>query len=287
MLVICCGMKRSGSTLQYQLAVSILERTGKGSGLGDLRNVNCQELHQANTTGEIQVLKVHKISHLKGIEKAFEEGYAVGLYVYRDLRDVAVSLMNLRNLSFDKLMRRREIPDNLRAFEQFTALPNMHISRYEYMVNNLSTEVVKIASHLGIELSEQEAELIAQEYSLTQQKARIESWKKEAGSQNKERNPQTLLHQNHIKSGRCQQWKTALTPLQISYLENLTGKWLVEHKYSLSQPLYLRLISRLVYSRYFWHQKIQRLKHFYVLFRNWYDSVLLRVILNISRLSSR
>ena len=280
-------MKRSGSTLQYQLAVSILERTGKGSGLGDLRNVDCQELHQANTTGEIQVLKVHKISHLKGIEKAFEEGNAVGLYVYRDLRDVAVSLMNLRNLSFDKLMRRREIPDNLRAFEQFTALPRMHISRYEDLVNNLSTEVVKIASHLGIELSEQEAESIAQEYSLTQQKARIESWKKESGSHNKERNPHTLLHQNHIKSGRFQQWKTALTPLQISYLENLTGRWLVEHNYSLSQPVYLRLISRLVYSKYFWHQKSQRLNHFYLLFRNWYDVVLLRVILNISRLSSR
>ena len=287
MLVICCGMKRSGSTLQYQLAVSILERTGKGRGLGDLRNVDCQELHQANTTGEIQVLKVHKFSHLKGIEKAFEKGHAVGLYVYRDLRDVAVSLMNLRHLSFDQLIRRREIPDNLRAFDQFTALPRMHISRYEDMVNNLSTEALKIANHLGIELSDQEAESIAQEYSLTQQKARIDQWKQQVGINNKERNPNTLLHQNHIKSGRCQQWKTALLPLQISYLENLTGKWLVDHNYGLSQPLYLRLVSRLVYSKYFWRQKIHRFNHFYLLFRNWYDVILLRITFNLSRLYSR
>lgn len=287
MLVICCGMKRSGSTLQYQLAVSILERRGKGRGLGDLRNVDCQELHQANTTGEIQVLKVHKLSHLKGIEKAFEEGYAVGLYVYRDLRDVAVSLMNLRQLSFDQLIHRREIPDNLRAFEQFTSLPKMHISRYEDIVNNLSTEVLNIANHLGIELSKEEAESIAQKYSLTQQKARIEKWKQQAGSNNKERNPNTLLHQNHIKSGKSQQWKNALAPLEISYLENLTGKWLVKHNYPLSQPLYLRLVSRLVYSKYFWHQKIQRFKHFYLLFRNWYDAVLLRITFTLRSLSSR
>ncbi len=262
MLVICCGMKRSGSTLQYQLAVSIVERTGKGSGLGGLRGVDCRELIKDNTTGELQIVKIHKSSHLRGVKEVLESGQAKGLYVYRDLRDVAVSLMNLRKIHFEELIRRNEIVDNLRAYYEFTSFDGVMISRYETMTENLSSEVLRIATHLNIELSPAEAESIAQEYSLSKQKARIEQSKQKAGVGRKERDSKTLLHQNHINSGKSRQWAERLHAIQIGYLENLSAQWLINHKYSLSQPFYIRLASKLVYTKHFWRHKIARVKFY-------------------------
>ncbi|MGH2412213.1 MAG: sulfotransferase domain-containing protein [Microcystaceae cyanobacterium] len=262
MLVVCCGMMRSGSTLQYQIAVSIVEKAGKGSGLGEIRQVSCSELEKNNIKNEIQVVKVHKFEYLKGAKEAIEQGKAVGLYSFRDIRDVTVSLMVMRKTDFDRLIfHNPEIQQCLKDFYAWTSIRGMMISQYEVIVNNLTEEVLKIANHLKVDLSVEDAQAIANEYSIKKQRVRIKTWKERSGKNTRTHEPKTLLHYNHINSGQSQQWVNALTPLQIAYLENMAGDWLQMQGYSLSQPLYIHWASQLVFSRYELMRKIERLKH--------------------------
>lgn len=255
-------MLRSGSTLQYQLAVSILEKTGRGSGLGDPRNVDCLERVNATPPGTMQVLKVHKFKHLRNVEAAIERGQAKCLYTYRDVRDVAVSLMNMRKLSFEELIfRNKEVQQSLDDFKAWTSFDGVLISRYEEMIDNLPQEVYRIAEHLNVELSETEAISIAENHTLDKQKQRIQQWQTSENFNPATHDGKSLLHHNHINSGKPQQWLKTLTPLQIAYLESLTGTWLCDRGYSLSQPSYRRLASQLWYSRYEILRKMERLQH--------------------------
>lgn len=255
-------MLRSGSTLQYQLAVAILEKTGRGSGLGDPRNVDCLELANANPSGIMQVLKVHKFKHLRQVEAAIDQGQAKCLYTYRDVRDVAVSLMNMRNISFEELIfRNKEVQQSLSDFQSWTSFDEVLISRYEEMVHNIPQEVLRIAQHLNVELSETEAIAIANHHTLDKQKQRIQQWKEGENFNPSSHEAKSLLHHNHINSGKSQQWSETLTALQIAYLESLTETWLRDRGYALSQPLLLRKASQLLYSRYQLTEKFGRLQH--------------------------
>lgn len=254
MLVICCGMLRSGSTLQYQIAVELLQRADRGEGIGEVRHVHCREL-DARTDGKTHAVKVHKRALLPGAPDALQAGYATGLYISRDIRDVAVSLMNMRQVSFEQLMfRGGEVEQALRDYQAWTALPGMLMSKYETMMADLQGEVQRIAQHLDIEISDTEAAAIAHTYSLDRQQRRIQNWKSDPEYDAAQHDPNTLLHHNHIRSGKSQQWRTALTPMQIAYLESVAGNWLRSQGYELSQPAWKRQLSQIAFLK----QKVQR-----------------------------
>lgn len=261
MLVICCGMLRSGSTLQYQLAVSLLEKTGLGFGIGDPRHLDCQELVKANPA-TIQVLKVHKFKHLQHVEEAIAQGKAKCLYTYRDVRDVAVSLMNLRQIGFKELIwRHQEVQQSLNDFQAWTSLEGVMISRYEQMVNNIPQEVLRIAKHLNIELSTEMAIDIANNHTLEKQKERIRQWQSREDFNPRTHDGKSLLHHNHINSGTSEQWRETLTPMQIAFVESLTETWLRQWGYHLSQPVLARTASKVLYSRYQLASALARWRH--------------------------
>ncbi|MDJ0507683.1 MAG: sulfotransferase domain-containing protein [Crocosphaera sp.] len=260
MLIICCGMMRSGSTLQYQLTVEILEKTGKGKGCGEIRNSNCQELLEKDSSTSMQVFKVHQFRHLKGVKKAIADKQAKGIYIYRDIRDVTVSLMKMRKATFERLIfETGEIKECIRDFYNWTNLDNMLISRYESMVNNLPQEVLKIAEHLNIDISQEDAQEIADHYSIEQQKKRIKQWKNNQVNENLY-DPKSLLHGNHISSGQHNQWNKILTPIQVAYLESISKDWLSLVNYPLTQPLTMQWLSQLTYSKYSIERKLNNLK---------------------------
>jgi hypothetical protein len=261
MLVICCGMMRSGSTLQYQLAVAIVEKRALGCGLGEARNSNCQDLITANFNNQIQVVKVHQFSHLQGAKEAVAQGQATCIYIYRDIRDVTVSLMKMRKWNFDRLIfGSKEIQQCLKDFNLWTSIPEIYISSYENMMQDLKQEVARIAQHLKIELSPEEITEIAQNHSLQQQKNKIKTWKWESGKNSGNYEPKTLLHYNHINSGKSQQWRDSLNQIQLGYLESIAKKWMETQGYTLSQPIYLRWLSQLVFIGYLIKEKINRVK---------------------------
>jgi hypothetical protein len=260
MLIICCGMMRSGSTLQYQLTVAILEKTGKGTGYGEIRNSNCQELLEKYSSTPMQVVKVHQFRHLKGVKKAIADKQAKGIYSYRDIRDVTVSLMKMRKATFERLIfETREITECIRDFYNWTNLDEMLISRYEIMINNLPQEVFKIAEHLNIDISQEDTQEIADNYSIERQKKRIQKWKTSKSNDNLY-DPKSLLHANHINSGQGNQWNQILTPIQVAYLESISKEWLSLVNYPLTQPLPMQWFSQVTYSKYSIERKLNNLK---------------------------
>lgn len=259
MLVICCGMMRSGSTLQYQIVVELLQRSQRGTGIGEVRETTCAALLEAaaaqNQPGD-QALKVHKLSHLADAAAAIAAGQAIGLYISRDVRDVAVSLMNMRRVDFETLLfQLGEVQQVLLDYAAWTQMPRMLISQYEPMMADLATEVRRIAAHLDIDLSPAAAQAIADTYDLKQQQRRIQAWQHSADYDASQHDPNSLLHHNHIKSGASQQWRQALQPMEIAYLEAIAGDWLVAQGYGLSQPAWRRRLSPLWYGRARWRRK--------------------------------
>jgi Sulfotransferase domain len=259
MLVICCGMMRSGSTLQYQIATELVEKAGKGIGLGEVRDADCRQLLDAKPENQMQVVKLHQLRHLKGVKEAIAQNQARCIYSYRDIRDVTYSLVRMRNSTFEKVIfQTQEIKECIDNFYAWTALDNVLISRYEDMIADLVNETLRISHHLGLACSLEDAQTIADQFNLKKQRSRIEQWQaaKQEGASGYE--PKSMLHANHINSDRLQNASTKLSALQIAYLENMTETWLKSQNYTITSSSMMRKISDLSYLGYTITPKIQR-----------------------------
>ncbi len=227
MWVVCGGMKRSGSTLQYQLAARLVERLGAGRRYPkqDLASEEIPENEPAG--GGWTVFKTHICS--ERVASILREGRAKGLYVYRDLRDVVVSLMAMKGHAFEKTMSRRDLPKAVDQFGRWTSCPGLLVSRYEEMIVDPAREVARIGGHLGLEVPPSLAMEIAADYTVERQKARIADAK--AGGQMSEVDGRLILaeerlHANHIFTGGAGGWRQVLSPEQVAKVEQVYGDWL-------------------------------------------------------------
>lgn len=238
MHVFCCGMSRSGGTLQYQLTKELVERKGLGKGGGEVHYATSIE---SSGSGFV-VVKTEPCQDWKAA--AVRTGAAKAVNIYRDCRDVVVSLMRFFRL------QREWIPKHPRSpkFDAITAdchiialdnqvkwesLPGIHSSRYEdFWPDKWHEEVMRIAEHLNISISEKEAKEIAAEYSVVkniERMAKVDGWWQPR---------RTLLTRGHISSrqGEPGTWKNVLTPEQVMIVERIAGDWLVSHGYELTMP---------------------------------------------------
>jgi len=238
MWIFCCGMQRSGSTLQFQLTARLVEVAGWGRRVEWAKPERFGKLRRQFANDPCwKVFKIHVCTDQ--MAKEFQRGNAMGVYTFRDLRDVIVSTMRKYELSFDKLMGGNFLDNCLEQYRRWTALPRVLTSKYEDMIANLPREVERIAGHLGVALSAETYQQIAAEHTLAQQKERIEaSIKKgelrEGVVKGMFYDPNTNLHTNHIHEGAVGGWKEVLSPGQAQCLEDKTADWLVAHGYELA-----------------------------------------------------
>jgi len=192
-------------------------------------------------------LKVFKTHHFtKAFAKEFENNNALGVYIYRDVRDVFVSAMRKRETSFKELWKTKFIDEILTNYEGWTQLPNMLISQYETMRADLGKEVARIAAHLNITIDEKECQEIATLFSLDNQRKRINKLKATLQEQQtpikrKSFDQKELLHVNHIFGGRVGDWRTLLHLQQIALIEERSDTWLKAHNYPLESVKINRL----------------------------------------------
>ena len=92
MHVFCVGMYRSCSTWQYQVASHLVERYFQGRRLGFRSGDDYAALTRSGELAEDEwaVLKSHEKD--RRFAHALAKGRALGLYAYRDVRDVVDSL---------------------------------------------------------------------------------------------------------------------------------------------------------------------------------------------------
>jgi len=237
MWIICCGLRRSGSTLQYNIAAKILALSeGKVLGYIDTGEdfLRLQEQYE-----EYQGYKLVKI-HLPNepIVEAFATGNAKGIFCYRDVRDVVVSEMAKYGFSFRKVLRLKLIEHYVMTYAAWKQLSPLLESKYEIFAFDIKTEVERIASFLTIHLTEQQVRTITEELTLENVKKYIQANKfdtsVEYNSKQFKMDASTLLHNNHINSGACEQWRTKLTDRQIRKVERRAKEWLAQKGYPLA-----------------------------------------------------
>ena len=250
MWVICCGMLRSGSTLQYQIAAEIITSKGIGKGLGWKTQSEFEEINFQKKDHDVFVIKMHdffpKVTQLKGAKFIFS---------YRDVRDVVVSLCRKQQEPFSAIFNEQFISNFHYNYDSWTRLNDVYIAKYEDFFSDIPAEVRNIAAHLNVDLSDKEINELAGNLGLDKQQERIEKFNMEGVKMTGAKDvfdPNTLLHSNHINTGTTQEWKARLKPAQAARIEDKLYGWLTRHDYEISHGPFYRKLST-------WHSKFMNL----------------------------
>jgi hypothetical protein len=183
----------------------------------------------------------------------FQRSGAKGLYVFRDLRDVATSTITKYGVTFAQLWDSRFLHRCLANERRWTALPGVLVSQYEEMVADLTTEVGRIADHLGLTVSRTRCAEVAADYGLERQRARIVEARRggrllRQGFLGAQFDPYTNLHTDHIATGRVGTWQSCLSLTEVAVIEDWARHWLRAHGYALTVGQPQRSLRRLLYA---------------------------------------
>src|SRR5437763_1046908 len=105
MYVICAGMYRTCSAWQYEVVAHLIESHWHGIRLGSMSGATFASFDELWADKLCwSVLRPHKAD--QRFSATINEGRAVAVYSYRDIRDVIYALMHERRVTFDRLLRR-------------------------------------------------------------------------------------------------------------------------------------------------------------------------------------
>ena len=160
MWIFCGGMKRSGSTLQFQITAELVEQARLGKRVEWVIPDRFHEIKAKykNYSGW-KVFKTHGCTD--AMVREFENQNAIGMYIFRDLRDMMVSTMDKSTSSFRSLWSSGYLNECLENHRKWSGLPRMLASKYEEATQDLATEVKRLANHIGICLEQEKIEDIA------------------------------------------------------------------------------------------------------------------------------
>ena len=203
--VLCAGMIRSGSTLQYQLAAAIVEAAGAGERLAWEPEVELERTLEAiRGDSGLRVVKAHVCS--PGLA-GWARGGAPVLYVHRDLREVAASLMRKFRIGIDELLARRWLDGAIAAYAAWTSMPNVLVRRYGELVGDPAAEAVRIHDFLALWLGDRRLpepllREIGRDHDLPRQRQRVaelvERHGRAVGADEMLFDPRELLHHDHF-----------------------------------------------------------------------------------------
>lgn len=231
-LVLCCGMIRSASTLQYQIVAELVERhvVGERIGFADQQTVS-SVLRDAEKVRGFAVIKVHEV--MAELDSRMQLGPTRCFYTFRDLRAVALSVMRKWGVPFAQVIGRNGwLETAVRSSLRWLAVPGVCISRYENMLQIMPAEIMKWSGGLDLQISDHEARQLADEFSIVKQKERIDKVHADKLSDTSSFiDTRSLLHHDHIIDGSVDSWKTELEAWQIRQIERRFGEWQSRHGY--------------------------------------------------------
>lgn len=237
----CCGMYRSCSTWQYEVAQAILRSAGQPGvePCGYKTGPEYAEFGRATRSRSlIRLFKGHE-GH-PAYTRAMFKGRALGLYAHRDVRDVVFSLMFKRRQTFEEILKTGMMHQILVNDRFWRLHPHVMVQRYDEIMARPQQAVAEIADFLGIGLPADQAMGIAEAYSREANLQRTASLKQELagqgvdldGAENAQVYDQaTLLHWNHIRP-ESRPWRELATPRQRHVMQAMLGRWLAENDYA-------------------------------------------------------
>jgi hypothetical protein len=229
MFVFAAGMARSGSTIQYQILDALVQWGMLGHGVGWFAPEDLDDVlhgYDQSIVTMYRVVKSHVVT--PAVRKYHSQGKVVPFFIYRDPRDVAVSLMRVWNVSFHEMFRRQLLHNAVAAGNNWESL-GCHSYRYEDYYRNWDQLVLDMAGVLNVSIDETDAKKMAAKFNLYAQRHVMRMIPDEQVY-----DPQTLLHPNHIGLGEGVpgQYKVGLDAFQIHIIYSEFGEWMAKHGYT-------------------------------------------------------
>ncbi|HRO63194.1 sulfotransferase domain-containing protein [Thermomonas sp.] len=232
-LLLASGMRRGGSTLQFQILGDILRASGVC-----FESKYVDELEGADLApgpdGIVRVVKTHAVPKEAVNSGA---GHMQCFHIYRDPRDALVSYLAKYESAYTDERASRFLRMIQTEFNYWRGIEGVYTVRYEDIVSALSGEVARCARAMGADLGPDEIGRIAESRSLESQKRRIKEvdWGAESTIRNGQDliDPETQLHSNHIRTGGCGAWQQELNKSGAAFIEANFGDWIEEMGYPL------------------------------------------------------
>ncbi|MBI1324528.1 hypothetical protein GC170_15275 [bacterium] len=242
--IFCCGMYRSCSTWQYEVAIEILRHAFIEGEPVEVLPIGYRtgpeydgESPASQDRRTIRIMKAHE-GH-PSFTRAIDQVCGLGLYAHRDARDVIFSLMYKRQQSFREIVRTGMIHQVLVNDRFWRSQSHVLVQRYDEIMARPEQAIVEIASFLGIALPAGEAARIAAAYSReanlkrtreTRQALSRKGVDPKAEDVAEVYDPQTLLHWNHIRP-EARGWRDLATAQERALMHRMLGDWLAENGY--------------------------------------------------------
>lgn len=234
MLVVCCGMIRAGSTLQFNLARSLVEITGSGCGQGFIEDPpRDRRLRRWCWDRTLHVVKMHTIADW--MLDTETQGVIRFLYCHRNLYDVTASAKRKFHMPSYEIWK--HLDHALLLHRELMIRPNAIIQRYDQLIEDPSKCLSGLASALNLVLNSSIRSEILDACSLDQAKAMQETLKLDTDSGSDESTKLfdliTLIHRNHISetNGEDGTWHGDLTPHDLHMIDRHYGPWLNSEGY--------------------------------------------------------
>lgn len=265
-LIICAGMKRSGSTLQYNIVKDVASKNGD---LVDFGFMEPDEL----VTRLSQIIDDPQNAHIRYLAKVHDlpesmpaniQNKTVCFYIYRDLRDVYLSCKLKWSYPIDQFVS--SMKKHLKDFAVIEKRLNFFTQKYETLYENHELASSQIASFLGITLTDEDIKSIGEKTSVEQSNKIIKQFGRVQKIQHYTNrtirrmprrvrmallqipflgkikkslvppviyNPETQLHPDHVSKnqGRPGCYREQLNEFEIRQLEEEFNDWLTEKGY--------------------------------------------------------
>ena len=243
MFIVNGGIPRSGTVLVGEIIRALLRRQGR-----EVKRYNPQERRHLPAFAE----KISKASdeettlvHTHLIDQSCLDALAARddafvFWNHRDPRDALVSLIRLHEMPMEKALNSLEV--YLSAADLPRKWGRAFGIRYERLVANVPAHIRRIAETLGLVIDQAEVERI---HAATSQDAHARVMRKlqDRGAEGTTRiqtlyremqeDPETLINDRHLQSGRSGRWKTELdTDAQALVTERLRP-WIDAYGYDL------------------------------------------------------
>ena len=243
----CAGMIRSGSTWQYNVTAELLEHCGK------IRRVGFAEsdatLRRWLSEHTDAVIKIHDPYEAAIADVMSGQGCVV--YIYRDLRDVAASLMQYETRGLHEILDTGRLDLAWRNHEVWSDLAGALVQQYEHVMADQVSAVEQIAAFLELEIEPEQIRAIAHRNSLEARRREraarrsfLDPWlyrtraiagralRKAVGRERTRRlanrfgylggrgvDQHTQLHSDHIANGTVGAFRQVMTPDEQSKIE--------------------------------------------------------------------
>lgn len=232
--IFCCGARRSGSTLQYNIVADIVENTNSGIRIEFVSPADFPLIKEKyKEVAGYKVFKTHFLT--EEIKHEIEVEGALAFYTYRDVRDVIVSLINKEWAKKEKKSIKDATIKYLNDYYSWMNIENnLVLRKYEEFYLKINKECDFIANVLKLKLDEDVKQMIVDKLSLNNLKEKLQQRDVDVVEYNGNHfDKKTLLHINHINNGDANQFLDFLNIDEILEIEAIATNWLCNNGYNL------------------------------------------------------